>query len=317
MRDLRAARGVVRDPWEDKQMKRVDFPRSTSEALQQAADAVDAALDQGVHRLRLQLNLAQLDLYRQPLANSRLPSLINSVGRRLVGRGLRVCFLFNTLRDASEAKAQLSQELLDAQVGISVLGLGDFGEQFDAAVLVCASNEGDENLQRIECVERLIYAGPPKDMTKKADKMRFLQRPIILINPQLEAIHSMSSAARKVKPMFMSDFQMVYFLQPHFSYSNALDAALFRSVCQVPGTWQVWVREFPDEPAPLVGPSGKGTGKAPEADSTFCSVQTNWGGHQATFTLIWEKPSFPSEMDLAFLMDFMNADWVQSAAKLI
>jgi len=58
----------------------------------------------------------------------------------------------------------------------------------------------------------------------------------------------------------MSDFQMVYFLQPHFrcqkspmspmkepipdgierpktsaarSYSNALDAALFRSVCQV------------------------------------------------------------------------------------
>jgi hypothetical protein len=29
MRDLRAARGVVRDPWEDKQMKRVDFPRST------------------------------------------------------------------------------------------------------------------------------------------------------------------------------------------------------------------------------------------------------------------------------------------------
>ena len=46
-----------------------------------------------------------------------------------------------------------SQELLDAQVGISVLGLGDFGEQFDAAVLVCASNEGDENLQRIECVE--------------------------------------------------------------------------------------------------------------------------------------------------------------------
>ena len=36
----------------------------------------------------------------------------------------------------------------------------------------------------------------------------------------------------------------------------------------------MWVREFPDEPAPLVGPSGKGTGKAPEADSTFCRYFT-------------------------------------------
>lgn len=38
---------------------------------------------------------------------------------------------------------------------------------------MCASNEGHENLRRIEEVERLIYAGPPKDMTKKVDKTCF------------------------------------------------------------------------------------------------------------------------------------------------
>ena len=31
-----------------------------SEALQQAADAIEAALDQGVYRLRVQINLAQV-----------------------------------------------------------------------------------------------------------------------------------------------------------------------------------------------------------------------------------------------------------------
>ena len=32
----------------------------------------------------------QLDLYSQPLSRSRLPSLINAVGRRLAARGLRM-----------------------------------------------------------------------------------------------------------------------------------------------------------------------------------------------------------------------------------
>ncbi len=77
---------------------------------------------------------------------------------------------------------------------MSVLGLGDFSEQFDVAILVRASNEDTNNLQvclrrlltgtkvlaccckstntdaeawtnnvqRIESVERLLYAGSPQ-----------------------------------------------------------------------------------------------------------------------------------------------------------
>ena len=36
---------------------------------------------------------------------------------------------------------------LQGRVGMSVLGLGDFAEQFDVALLVSASNEGTNNLQ--------------------------------------------------------------------------------------------------------------------------------------------------------------------------
>jgi hypothetical protein len=36
------------------------------------------------------------------------------------------------------------------------------------------------NLQRIESVERLLYAGPPPGVTKKVDKNKFMQRPITL-----------------------------------------------------------------------------------------------------------------------------------------
>ena len=48
-----------------------------------------------------------------------------------------------------------------------------------------------------------------------------------------------------------------------------------------------------------------------------CSVETNWGGQRAVFTLMWERPTFPSEMDLAFMTDFINADWVLSATRLL
>ena len=40
-------------------------------------------------------------------------------------------------------------------------------------------------------------------------------------------------------------------------------------------------------------------------------METHWGGQRAVFTLMWEKARFPSEMDLAFMTDFMNADWVR------
>jgi len=308
--NARMPQARVRDPWQEKLMEeRVLFPRCSKAALEQAADAVDHALNQGIFRLRVQMNLEHFDLNHQTLAESSLPLLINTLAARLVERGQRVCLLFNTLADAAEATSLLLPELQGA-VGINVLGLGHFDELFDVAVLVCASNEGHANLQRIEAVERLLYAGPPARLTKKVDKTRYMERPIILINPSLEAIHSMASSSRKVKPMFMGDFTMVYYLDAQVAvHSRSLDAALFHSACQVPVTWQLWMRDMtalsPDSAMP---PS-----------YSYTSVQTMWDGDPATFRLIWEKSSFPTEMDLSVMYDLpsSNVDWLHSAASKI
>jgi hypothetical protein len=116
------------------------------------------------------------------------------------------------------------------------------------------------------CWRMLTYA----DVCWQVDKNKFMQRPIILINAHLEAIHSMASASRKVKPMFMSDFNIVYFLEPHFGGGGGghavgggsvdaalplgLDAALFHTLGQTPNTWQLWVREY------ARGRKGRGVG---------------------------------------------------------
>jgi len=81
-------------------------------------------------------------------------------------------------------------------------------------------------------------------------------------------------------------------------------------VCmQVPVTWQLWMRDMtalsPDSAMP---PS-----------YSYTSVQTMWDGDPATFRLIWEKSSFPTEMDLSVMYDLpsSNVDWLHSAASKI
>lgn len=214
------------------------FPKHIQEALHQAGDSIEAALDDGLYRLRIQLNAREFDLRHGEYQDTLVPSFVNLAAKTLTERGLRVNFMFNTLFDASQATSLLDEHYHD-NVSINVLGLGEFSADFDIAVLVCPSNEGNENLQRIEAVERVLYQGPPKTMLSKLDRKRFMQRPIILFNPVLEAIHPSSNDVRKVVPMFMRDFAVVYFLDPHIISSQSSDAALFK---KHPSRWQLWVR---------------------------------------------------------------------------
>ena len=70
--------------------ERVLFPRCSKAALEQAADAVDHALNQGIFRLRVQMNLEHFDLNHQTLAESSLPLLINTLAARCVHVRVRV-----------------------------------------------------------------------------------------------------------------------------------------------------------------------------------------------------------------------------------
>ena len=64
-----------------------------------------------------------------------------------------------------------------------------------------------------------------------------------MINPSLEAIHG-SSTCRKVVPMFMSDFVIAYYLDPHlmarYGRRGKHHAGLLRAYPSK--EWQLWKR---------------------------------------------------------------------------
>eukprot|EP00287_Rhodomonas_sp_CCMP768_P009866 CAMPEP_0196723720 /NCGR_PEP_ID=MMETSP1091-20130531/5794_1 /TAXON_ID=302021 /ORGANISM="Rhodomonas sp., Strain CCMP768" /LENGTH=170 /DNA_ID=CAMNT_0042065711 /DNA_START=33 /DNA_END=543 /DNA_ORIENTATION=+ len=83
-------------------------------------------------------------------------------------------------------------------------------------------------------------------MSSRRERAKFMLRPVILFNPFLEAIHPTATETRKVAPMFMSDFQMVYFLEPCIMQlaqgDNVVETSLFKAH---PHNWQLWAREAP------------------------------------------------------------------------
>ena len=80
---------------------------------------------------------------------------LNHLGSVLVQRGLRINFIFNSVLDVANAR-RLIREDIEQHVKLNVLGVGRFSQDEDIAVLVCPSNEGNENLGRIEAVERQV-----------------------------------------------------------------------------------------------------------------------------------------------------------------
>ncbi len=78
---------------------------------------------------------------------------LNHLGSILVQRGKRINFIFNSVLDLANAR-RLIREDIGLSSKFNVLGVGVFGHDEDIAVLVCPSNEGNENLGRIEAVER-------------------------------------------------------------------------------------------------------------------------------------------------------------------
>ena len=82
----------IRDPWEGNVVTpaRIMFPRTSTEAMDQAVDAVEHAIDRGGFRLRVQLNLPELDIHQQPLARSALPELIRCTCVTLAGCNVRM-----------------------------------------------------------------------------------------------------------------------------------------------------------------------------------------------------------------------------------
>ena len=78
---------------------------------------------------------------------------LNNLGAILVQRGYRINFIFNSIGDVASAR-RLIREDIEQNIKLNVLGVGGFEETENIAILVCPCNEGNENLGRIEAVER-------------------------------------------------------------------------------------------------------------------------------------------------------------------
>ena len=85
------------------------FPMRVEDAMEDAGEAVLAAIDEGVARVRIQLNLPEFDPSEMPMEKGCLLSFINGLGGGLVDRGLRANFVFNTVLDASYAKRHVTR----------------------------------------------------------------------------------------------------------------------------------------------------------------------------------------------------------------
>jgi hypothetical protein len=206
-------------------------------------EAVMASLDDGLNRIRVQLNLAEFQLGKRRMSETLVPVLMNCIAERLLARGLRPTLFFNSVADASEARVLLREDLRP-DVAINVLGLGDFSDEHDVAVCVLwpglypappplrappprrrgapapagpalpvqrgqreppahrggapsacptartvsrtAPSDADPAPLPGRQVERIIYAGPPRSITSRLERKKFLMRPIVLFNPVLE-----------------------------------------------------------------------------------------------------------------------------------
>jgi len=191
----------------------VQLPKSLDEAIAQAKEATQAALNDGYTRVQVELVFPEIALQAQSITQQFIPIFEE------YGSGLKVLF---------------------SDTGASALARRDWGEVPFQVTDVGTSRSPVNNKIEPEDKAFLIVA-PSSVEVNQVEKLCNLaqERPCVLLNPQLEdiAIVGIGVAARELRERFLSTIEPCYYLRP-------LDgAALLRSY---PGLWQVWL-ETEDE----------------------------------------------------------------------
>lgn len=182
------------------------IPKSLPEATEQAMSAVQAALQAGI--TRIQVEMAIPELKHQPIAQQFLEIF--------QGQQFKVLF-----PDAGAA-ALARRDWGDPDFTIRGLGeLADPVEEDDDIYLIVNPSSIE-----VHMVEALCNAA--------------LDRPVILLNPQLEdvAIVGIGYAARQLRERFLSQIETCYYLRP------MEEAAVYRCY---PSPWQIWRETAPEK----------------------------------------------------------------------
>jgi hypothetical protein len=199
------------------------LPTSINEAVEQAKQATQAALNEGYKLLQVQLVFQEIELQAQSIAKQFLP-ILEDIQPQLPPP------------EAGEA-AQGQIKVLFPDAGSAALAKANWGETRFKVTDIGTSRSPVET--RIDPEDQLFLVVSPSPVeVAQVEQLSHIagSRPVILLNPRLEdvAIIGIGYAARQLRERFISKIESCYYLQP-------LDgAALYRCY---PSMWQVWLEE--------------------------------------------------------------------------
>lgn len=190
-----------------------ELPKTLEEAIAQAKEATQAALNEGRTRLQVELIFPEIALQAQSLAQQFIPLFEE------YGSGLKVFF---------------------SDTGAAALARRDWGEVPFKISDVGTTRSPVENRVQPEDKAFLIVS-PTAVEVAQVEKLCNLagNRPCVLLIPQMEDLYivGIGLAARKLRDRFLRTIESCYYLRP-------IDkAAILRTY---PGLWQVWL-EIDDE----------------------------------------------------------------------
>lgn len=190
-----------------------ELPKTLEEAIAQAKEATQVALNDGRTRLQVELVFPEIALQAQSIASQFIPLF------EQYGSGLRVFF---------------------PDTGAAALARRDWGEvPFKIDDIGSSRSPVEKKIQPED--EAFLLVAPSAVEVAQVENLCNLagSRPCVLLNPQLEDLYivGIGYAARQMRDRFLKTIESCYYLRP------LGEAALLRSY---PSLWQVWL-EINDE----------------------------------------------------------------------
>ncbi len=190
-----------------------ELPKTLEEAIVQAKEATQAALNDGRTRLQVELVFPEIALQAQSIAWQFIPLF------EQYGSGLKVLF---------------------PDTGAAALARRDWGEvPFKIDDIGSSRSPVERKIQPED--EAFLLVAPSSMEVAQVENLCNLagDRPCVLLNPQLEDLYvvGIGYAARQMRERFLKTIESCYYLRP------LNGAAILRSY---PSLWEVWL-ETDDE----------------------------------------------------------------------
>lgn len=186
------------------------IPNTLEEIITQAKEATQLALDEGIGRIQIEINVPEIALEAQSLA-LEFTSLLESYQS-----GLKVLF---------------------ADTGAAALARRDWGETWFKVTDLGSRFTGIET--KISPDDQIFLVVCPSSMEVQAvEKLCNLaeDRPVVLLIPQLEdvSVVGIGFAARQLRERFLNSLNTVYYFRP------LEGVVVLRSY---PSLWEVWLEK--------------------------------------------------------------------------